>query len=61
MKQNNPNASPNALQEGLAKHLSPAQCARLAAARVGIAGCGGLGSNVAAMLVRSGVGAGAGR
>ena len=49
-------ASPNALQEGLAKHLTPAQRACLAAARVGIAGCGGLGSNVAAMLVRSGVG-----
>lgn len=31
--------------------------ARLAAARVAIVGCGGLGSNVAAMLVRSGVGA----
>ena len=57
MKQNNPTISPNALQEGLAKHLTPAQRALLAATRVGIAGCGGLGSNVAAMLVRSGVGA----
>lgn len=57
MKHTNLGHNPNALQEGLARHLTPAQRACLAAARVGIAGCGGLGSNVAAMLVRSGVGA----
>ena len=40
----------------LAAHLSPAQRTALAAARIGIAGAGGLGSNVAFMLARSGVG-----
>lgn len=43
------------LEEGLARYLSAEQRQRLAAARVGIAGCGGLGSNVAMMLARSGV------
>ncbi len=37
-------------------HDDPALRARLAAAHVSIIGCGGLGSNVAAMLVRCGVG-----
>lgn len=37
-------------------YFTPAQRAKLAEARVGIAGAGGLGSNVAMMLARSGVG-----
>lgn len=44
-----------ALAQGLQTHFSPAALGRLGAARVGIAGAGGLGSNVAALLVRSGV------
>lgn len=40
----------------LAPHLDPARRRRLAEARVGIAGAGGLGSNCAVLLVRSGVG-----
>lgn len=40
----------------LAPHLAPAQRQRLAEARVGIAGAGGLGSNCAVLLARSGVG-----
>lgn len=36
-------------------HFSPRQLAKLKAVRVGIAGAGGLGSNVAMLLVRSGV------
>lgn len=43
------------LASGLRSHFSEADLARLASARVGIAGAGGLGSNVAALLVRSGV------
>lgn len=39
----------------LESHLSEAQRARLAAARVGVAGAGGLGSNCAVFLVRSGI------
>lgn len=39
----------------LESHLSGAQMARLAAARVGVAGAGGLGSNCAVFLVRSGI------
>lgn len=46
---------PDALREGLGRYFTPEQLARLAAARVGIAGAGGLGSNVALMLARSGV------
>jgi sulfur carrier protein ThiS adenylyltransferase len=46
---------PTPLQEGLARYFSPGQLARLAAVRVGIAGAGGLGSNCAMLLVRSGV------
>ena len=48
-------ANPDTLREGLARYFSPDELARLAAARVGIAGAGGLGSNVALMLARSGV------
>ena len=40
----------------MAAHLSAAQRAALAAAQVGIAGAGGLGSNAAFMLARSGIG-----
>lgn len=43
------------LLDGLARYLSPLQLARLAAVRVGIAGAGGLGSNCAMLLARSGV------
>lgn len=39
----------------LSPHLSPEQAGRLFGARVGIVGAGGLGSNCAALLVRSGV------
>ncbi len=39
----------------LAPHLSPEQRSRLATARIGLAGAGGLGSNCAALLVRSGI------
>lgn len=45
----------NALREGLRRHFAPEQLARLSSARVGIAGAGGLGSNAALMLARSGV------
>lgn len=39
----------------LESHLSEARRTRLAAARVGVAGAGGLGSNCAVFLVRSGI------
>ena len=45
-----------ALEQGLCRYLSPEQLAGLAAARVGLAGAGGLGSNCAMMLARSGIG-----
>lgn len=45
----------NPLREGLKKHFSETELARLERARVGICGAGGLGSNVALNLVRSGV------
>lgn len=44
----------NPFRQGLARYLSPEQLARVRATRVGIAGAGGLGSNCAWMLVRSG-------
>ena len=43
------------LSESLARWFTPEQLARLGAARVGIAGAGGLGSNAAVALVRSGI------
>ena len=43
------------LREGLARYLAPEALERLASVRVGIAGAGGLGSNVAVMLIRSGI------
>ena len=46
---------PGALREGLARYFTKDELARLSAARVGIAGAGGLGSNAALMLARSGV------
>jgi sulfur carrier protein ThiS adenylyltransferase len=40
----------------LAAYLTPEQRSRLASARVGLAGAGGLGSNCALLLARSGIG-----
>ena len=45
----------NTLAEGLTRHLSSEQLIRLRNAHIGIAGAGGLGSNVAFMLARSGI------
>lgn len=45
----------NPLHAGLARYLSPEQLQRLRHVRVGVAGAGGLGSNAALMLARSGV------
>lgn len=45
----------NPLKYGLLKHFSPQQLQLLADAKVGIAGAGGLGSNTALMLARSGL------
>lgn len=47
--------SQNLFDEGLGAHFSPDQIQQLGSIRVGIAGAGGLGSNVAAHLVRSGI------
>lgn len=44
------------MTDGMLAYLSEEQRARAASARVGIAGAGGLGSNAAMMLARSGVG-----
>lgn len=46
---------PNQLRAGLSRYLSAEQIASLASARVGIAGAGGLGSNAALLLARSGI------
>ena len=43
------------LQSGLSRYLTSEQMHKLASVKIGIAGCGGLGSNCATMLVRSGV------
>ncbi len=45
----------NALHQGLQRYLLPEELEKLHTARVGIAGVGGLGSNVAMLLARSGV------
>lgn len=45
----------DALREGLGRYLEPEQLTKLASVRVGIAGAGGLGSNVAMFLARSGI------
>ena len=44
----------NAFETALSRYLSPEQLTRIRAARVAIAGAGGLGSNVAVALVRTG-------
>ena len=44
----------NTLGQGLCRYLTPDDLARIGRVRVGIAGAGGLGSNCAWMLVRSG-------
>lgn len=44
----------NRVEEGIAVHIGEERLARLQRARIGIAGCGGLGSNCAMHLVRSG-------
>lgn len=49
-------AGPAGWDAVLARYLSPVQCARLRGARVGLAGAGGLGSNCAMLLARSGIG-----
>lgn len=56
----NPFASTHAdkdfpLRTGLRRYMAEPCCARLQNVRIGIAGAGGLGSNVAMMLARSGV------
>ena len=43
------------LQQGLSRYLTREQLDKLASVTVGVAGCGGLGSNCAAILARSGV------
>lgn len=43
------------LQQGLSRYLTDEQMDKMASVTVGIAGCGGLGSNCAAILARSGV------
>ena len=44
----------NMFEEALERYLSPQQLARIQDARILIAGCGGLGSNIATILVRTG-------
>lgn len=44
-----------AFAEGLQRYLTPAQLQTLSGVRIGLAGCGGLGSNVAFLLARSGL------
>ncbi len=46
----------NVLRHGLARYLSQEHLQCLRQVRIGVAGAGGLGSNAALMLVRSGVG-----
>src|SRR5271154_5591556 len=44
----------NILEQGLLRYLKPEQLARIQSKKIGIGGAGGLGSNCAMMLVRSG-------
>ena len=44
----------NEFQKGLQKHLSKDQIALIQSFKIGIGGCGGLGSNLATILVRCG-------
>jgi len=44
----------NNVEEGIAAHIGEENLARLQGVKIGIAGCGGLGSNCAMHLVRSG-------
>ena len=44
----------NVFMDGLRRYLSEEELRRLASVRVAVAGAGGLGSNVAQMLVRTG-------
>ena len=44
----------NLLEQGLLKYLTKEQLAQIQSVKVGIGGAGGLGSNVAMMLVRTG-------
>lgn len=46
---------PARFRAGLARYFTPQQLEALAAAKIGIAGAGGLGSNAAMLLARSGV------
>lgn len=46
---------PTPLKQGLAVHFSPEQLLLLANVNIGIAGAGGLGSNAAMLLARSGI------
>lgn len=48
--------SDNPLVDGLGRYFSPQELRKLNAATIGIAGAGGLGSNAAMMLCRSGIG-----
>ncbi len=45
---------PDTLEHGLTRYFTPEQLAKIRNAKVFIAGCGGLGSNIAHMLVRCG-------
>ena len=44
----------NTFEQGLLRYLSPEQLAKIQSKRIGIGGAGGLGSNIAMILVRSG-------
>ena len=44
----------NIFEQGLLKYLKPEQLALIQSKKIGIGGAGGLGSNCAMMLVRSG-------
>ncbi|MBD5640808.1 MAG: sulfur carrier protein ThiS adenylyltransferase ThiF [Desulfovibrio sp.] len=46
---------PARFRNGLARYFTPEQLAALSSAKIGIAGAGGLGSNAAMLLARSGI------